>query len=77
MEVQLGSIEENSETDETVSSLPDFAQIFVFLQLFGEALHLSPVTLKDLENFFAYGKYQKTYEIAQHERLFTQTADCF
>lgn len=63
MEGGRKSIEDNSETEQTISSLPDFAQIFAFLQLFGNALHLLPVTLKDLEDFFAYGILQNTSNI--------------
>ena len=54
MEVELKSNDEDKPP--TISSLPDFAQIFTFLQLFGVALHLPPVTLKELEDFFSYGK---------------------
>ena len=64
MEGERKSIEDNSETEQTISSLPDFAQIFAFLQLFGNALHLLPVTLKDLEDFFAYGILQNTSTIS-------------
>ena len=63
MEGGRKSTEDNSETEQTISSLPDFAQIFAFLQLFGNALHLLPVTLKDLEDFFAYGILQNTSNI--------------
>lgn len=63
MEGSVKGIEENSETEQTISSLPDFAQIFAFLQLFGNALHLLPVTLKDLEDFFAYGILENTTNI--------------
>lgn len=63
MEGNVKGIEENSETEQTISSLPDFAQIFAFLQLFGNALHLLPVTLKDLEDFFAYGILENTTNI--------------
>ena len=60
MEVQVEAIEGNRMKEQTISSLPDFAQIFAFLQLFGNTLHLFPVTLKDLEDFFTNGKYLNT-----------------
>ena len=42
-----------------VSSLPDFAQIFLFLQKFGSLLMFPPVFLSDLENFFLSGEFSK------------------
>ena len=37
---------------EFVSSLSDYAQIFMFLRRFGPLLALQPVSLADLEEFF-------------------------
>lgn len=56
MEVQDKTTDGKKTTAPTISSFPDFAQIFAFLQLFGAVLHLPPVTLKDLEDFFTFGK---------------------
>lgn len=47
-------------TTPTISSLPDFAQIYAFLQLFGTSLQLPSVTLRELEDFFSHGKHNKT-----------------
>ena len=40
----------------TVSSLPDFAEIFLFLQNLGPYMNLPIVSLFDLENFFRVGE---------------------
>lgn len=40
----------------SVSALPDFAQIYSFLQYFGRLLLLPKITLNELENFFEKGK---------------------
>ena len=55
MEADESTVDRSNESP-TVSSLPDFAQIFVFLQVFGVSLNLPPVTIKELEDFFTYGK---------------------
>ena len=47
-------------TTPTISSLPEFAQIYAFLQLFGTSLQLPPVTLRELEDFFSHGKITET-----------------
>lgn len=39
-----------------VSSLPDYAQIFMFIRNFGTLLALPPVSLSDLVDFFLSGK---------------------
>lgn len=75
MERNVKGIEENSETEQTISSLPDFAQIFAFLQLFGNALHLLPVTLKDLEDFFAYGIFENTTNITVVLGILTESIE--
>jgi hypothetical protein len=75
MEGDVESIEENSGTEQKISSLPDFAQIFAFLQLFGNALHLLPVTLKDLEDFFAYGILQNISNISVVLGILTAVQD--
>lgn len=40
-----------------VSSLPDYAQVFMFLRNFGTLLDLPPVSLSDLVDFFLSGKF--------------------
>ena len=40
-----------------VSSLPDYAQVFMFLRQFGELLALPPVSLSELEEFFLTRKF--------------------
>ena len=42
-----------------ISSLPDFAEIFLFLQNLGPYMKLSNINLIDLENFFREGKQSK------------------
>ena len=42
-----------------VSSSPNFAQIFMFLQNFGPLLAFPTVFLSDLENFFLRGKLSR------------------
>ncbi|XP_064394220.1 remodeling and spacing factor 1-like [Halichondria panicea] len=39
----------------SISSSPDFAQAYIFIQTFGPLLKLPPVTLSSLENFFEQG----------------------
>lgn len=39
-----------------VASLPDYAQVFMFLRKFGSILSLPPVSLGDLADFFLRGK---------------------
>ena len=47
----------NDEKDRRyISSLPEFAEIFLFLQIFGPLMKLRSVTLKALEDFFINGK---------------------
>lgn len=40
-----------------VSSLPDYAQVFMFLRNFGTLLDLPPVSLSDLVDFFLSGRF--------------------
>jgi len=40
-----------------ISSFPEFAEIFLFLKIFGPLINLPAVTLKALEDFFMNGKY--------------------
>ncbi len=41
-----------------ISSFPEFAEIFLFLQIFGPLINLSAVTLKALEDFFIDGRFK-------------------
>ncbi len=43
----------------SISSSPDFAQAYIFIQTFGPLLKLPPVTLSSLENFFEQGEPHK------------------
>jgi len=47
---------ENRQNEEkmvtSISALPDFSQIYSFLQYFGRFLQLPPITLNELERFF-------------------------
>lgn len=47
--------EREYEERRTVSSLPDFAEIFIFLQGLGPYMKLPRITLEDLESFFGKG----------------------
>lgn len=40
-----------------VSSLSDYAQVFMFLRKFGELLAFPPVSLSELEDFFLTRKF--------------------
>lgn len=44
------------EESRTISSLPDFAEIFLFLQNIGPYMKLPGISLEDLVNFFRTGK---------------------
>ena len=50
---------ENRQNEErkvtSISALPDFSQIYSFLQYFGRFLQLPPITLNELERFFENG----------------------
>lgn len=48
--------QQNGQTDVSISALPDFAQIYAFLQRFGPLLGLPSITLKELEDFFSSSK---------------------
>lgn len=50
------SIPKHEEEGAIISSLPDFAEIFMFLQNLGPYMKLSNINLIDLENFFREGK---------------------
>ena len=53
----LGSVNLLLEMEgKTVSSLPDFAEVFVFLQNLGPHMKLPKISLADLENFFRRGE---------------------
>ncbi len=41
----------------SISSSPDFAQAYIFIQTFGSLLKLPRITLSDFENFFVQGEY--------------------
>lgn len=49
--------QQNGQSDTSISALPDFAQIYAFLQRFGVMLQLPNVTLNELEEFFSRGNY--------------------
>ncbi len=49
----------------TISSLPDFAEIFLFLQNLGPYMKLPGINLADLENFFRIGKYVLCNEVSR------------
>ena len=44
-------------TDAGPSSLPEFAEIFSFIQLFGELLYLPKLAISELESFFTGGEF--------------------
>ena len=47
--------QDGQETLQSISALPDFAQIYSFLQYFGKLLFLPNITIYELENFFKEG----------------------
>ena len=49
------SLREEEEERRAISSLPDFAEIFVFLQNFGPYMQFPRISLADLENSFRKG----------------------
>ena len=54
MDIGVGTNPARSETEERrhVSSLPEFAEIYIFLEIFGPLINLTKINLKELENFF-------------------------
>ena len=50
------SMEEEDQERRHISSQPEFAEIYIFLQIFGPLMNLSKINLKDLEDFFINGK---------------------
>lgn len=55
MEAAVESKSSENES-ESISALPDFAQVYVFIQTFGRQLKLPYVNLTDLEQFFIDGE---------------------
>ena len=53
---EMSTTQDGEKEAASVSSLPDYAQIFMFLRNFGSLLAFPPVSLSDLENFFLTGK---------------------
>ena len=48
------------EDSRNISSVPDFAEIFVFLQSLGPYMKFPEINLVDLEDFFGRGNYYVT-----------------
>lgn len=55
------SVPEHGKEGAMISSLPDFAEIFMFLQNLGPYMKLSSINLIDLENFFREGELSLSF----------------
>jgi hypothetical protein len=53
----MSAVQNGPKQEDLVSSLPDYAQVFMFLRQFGELLAFPPVSLSELEDFFLTRKF--------------------
>lgn len=51
----IPNVHEEEEESRAITSLSDFAEIFIFLQSFGPYMKLPKINLADLEVFFRKG----------------------